>query len=259
MNIQELFGLEGKVAVVTGGSGGIGYMIAQGLVCARVKVYICGRRQPALEAAAAALGAFGTCVPVVADLGTDAGITHLGERVSERERALNILVNNAGATWAAPLDSFPRSGFEKVLNTNVTAPFQVVRCLLPQLRRGASGGDPARIINVASISGLEPPPRETYPYSASKAALIMLTRHLAQRLTSDNITVNAIAPGIFESKMTQFMFDRNHPQYRPPPEFPLGRAGRPDDMAGAVIYLASRAGSYVTGVTLPVAGGGGLE
>lgn len=251
---SDLFSVRGKVAVVTGGSRGIGLMIARGLVEGGARVYISARKAQACDAAAAELSAIGECIAVPADLGTLEGVLHLVAKVSEREPALHVLVNNAGATWGAPLEEFPDSGWDKVMAINVKGPFHLTTKLLPLLRKAATKEDPARIINIGSIDGIRVPAFDNFSYSASKAAVHMLTRHLASKLVTDHITVNAIAPGLFPSKMTQFMFD-GFGEEGAAASIPMGRAGRQDDIAGTVIYLSSRAGSYLTGAVIPVDGG----
>ena len=256
MDIGSLFSVEGKVALVTGASHGLGAMIAEGLVRAGARVYVCARKEERLRAASDRLTPFGTCHPIAADLGTEEGIARLAQTLGDLEPQLDILVNNAGTSWGAPLDDFPAKGFSKILQLNVTAPFLLTQALLPMLRAAASVEQPARVINIASIDGMRPPHRETYSYSASKAGLIMLTRHLAKRLAPEHISVNAISPGLFETPMTGFIFDPEHPHHEAPPVLPLGeRTGTPEDIVGAVIYMASRAGAHLTGINLPVSGG----
>lgn len=255
MDLAKLFSLEGKTALVTGGSRGIGYMIAESLIAAGAKTYICARKEPELREAHAKLAAKGECEWLSADLSSPDAIAKLARDLAEKEGRLNILVNNAGATWGAPMAQYPRASFEKVLSVNVTAPFFLTQALMPLLCAGAeTKDDPARIINIASIDALRPPVWESYAYGASKAAIVMLTRHLAGTLAAQNITVNAIAPGLFPSKMTAFLFaDEEAPEQKF--NIPLGRPGRTEDIGGAAIYLASAAGSYLTGIVLPVAGG----
>jgi NAD(P)-dependent dehydrogenase (short-subunit alcohol dehydrogenase family) len=251
-----LFSVEGKVAVVTGGSRGIGLMIAEGLVEAGARVYISSRKADVCDQVAKELSARGgECVSVPADLSTEAGAKGLAAAVAEREPAVHILVNNAGATWGAPLEDFPDSAWDKVLATNLKAVFQLTVALLPQLRAAASHDDPARVINIGSVDGMRVPATDNYPYAASKAAVHMLTRQLAHQLVRDHITVNAIAPGPFRSKMMAFILDTEGGEEAVAGSVPLRRIGRGDDMAGTVIYLASRAGSYLTGVVIPVDGG----
>jgi NAD(P)-dependent dehydrogenase (short-subunit alcohol dehydrogenase family) len=255
MDLEHLFSLAGRVALVTGGSRGIGAMAAEGLLAAGATVVVSGRREADVAATALALSAHGPCHGIAADLATPEGIALLIQGIRERTDRLDILVNNAGTAWGAALDEFPRHGFDKVLALNVAAPFDLVRGLLPLLRAAASAASPARIINIASVDGLRPPAAETYSYSASKAALLMLTRHLAARLVGEHITVNAIAPGLFATRMTAYMFDPAHPRSGDRPEIPMSRPGRTEDIAGAVVYLSSLAGSYLTGAVIPVSGG----
>jgi NAD(P)-dependent dehydrogenase (short-subunit alcohol dehydrogenase family) len=249
----ELFSVEGKTALVTGGSRGIGLMIARGLVEGGAKVYVSSRKAEVCEQVAAELSRVGACAALPADLSTEAACLRLAEQVGEREPGLHVLVNNAGATWGAPLEDYPAAAWDKVLDLNLKAPFFLTRALLPLLAAAAAPGDPARVVNVGSIDGLRVPPVPTYAYSASKAGLHHLTRVLAKELGPRGITVNAIAPGPFESKMMAETLRRFGDEIAA--AAPLGRIGRPDDMAGAALYLASRAGAYVTGAVLPVDGG----
>ena len=247
-----LFSIEGKTALVTGGSRGIGKMIATGFVEAGAKVYIAARKHAASQETAAELSKIGECVAFEADLSTEAGCRGLADEIASREDTLDILVNNAGATWAVPIEDFGDAAWERALSVNVRGVFHMTRFLLPQLKAAAKPEDPARVINIGSIDGLRAPRMDTYSYSASKAAVHMLTRHLAGKL-APSITVNAIAPGPFESKMmAQTLADFGTEIAA---SAPLKRIGRPDDMAGTAIFLASRAGSYLTGVVIPVDGG----
>jgi NAD(P)-dependent dehydrogenase (short-subunit alcohol dehydrogenase family) len=252
MGVEALFSVAEKVALVTGGSRGIGLMIARGLVEAGARVYVSSRKQSEVEAAAAELAKLGTCIAIPADLATPAGTRALAAALAEREPALHVLVNNAGANWGAPLAEYPDAGWDKVMALNVKAVFDLTRALLPQLRAAARPGDPARVINVGSIDGIQVPALETYAYSASKAAVHHLTRVLAKKL-APTVTVNAIAPGPFESKMMAETLNRFGDMIKA--GCPMGRIGEADDMAGAAIYLASKAGAYVTGAVLPVDGG----
>jgi NAD(P)-dependent dehydrogenase (short-subunit alcohol dehydrogenase family) len=257
MDIDSLFDVSGKTALVTGGSAGIGYMIAEGLVRAGASVTICSRKSLEVEAAAERLASFGTAHTIAADLATEAGVASVAEAVTARG-PLHILVNNAGTTWGAPIDSFPRKGFEKVLNLNVLAPFMLTQAVLPALRAAGTAADPARIINIASIDGLRVPVWESYPYSASKAGLIHMGRHMGHFLAGEHISVNTIAPGFFPSRMTATIADLDDPAEMAAMASPLGqRVGSIEDIAGAVIYLSSRAGAWLSGITIPVGGGVG--
>ncbi len=251
---MDLFDLTGKTAVVTGGSRGIGLMIARGLLEAgAARIYISSRKAEGCEQAAAELIEYGQVTAIQADLSTEAECVRLAAEVGTRERELHVLVNNAGATWGAPLGEFPASAWDKVLDLNLKAPFFLTRAFLPLLEAAGTQDDPARVINIGSIDGLHVPMLPTYSYSASKAGLHHMTRVLARELGPRHITVNAVAPGPFESKMmaaTLRSFGDAIAQAAP-----LGRIGRPDDMAGVAVYLASRAGGYVTGAVIPVDGG----
>jgi NAD(P)-dependent dehydrogenase (short-subunit alcohol dehydrogenase family) len=253
--VGGLFDISGKTAVVTGGSRGIGKMIAEGLVRAGARVVISSRKEDDLDAAAAELSALGECHAVRGDISTPGGAIALAGGVLERFEMLDVLVNNAGATWGAPLEEFPASGWDRVAHTNVEGVFHLTVALLPALRLAASAEEPARVINIGSIDGLRPPMMDNYSYSASKAAIHMLTRHLAKRLAPEHITVNAIAPGPFESKMTAFLLATPETRGVVEQTVPLGRIGSPDDIAGLTLFLASRAGSYMTGTVIPLDGG----
>jgi NAD(P)-dependent dehydrogenase (short-subunit alcohol dehydrogenase family) len=251
--VKDLFSLEGKVALVTGGSRGIGLMIARGFVERGVRTYVCSRKAEVCERVAKELSASGSCIALPADLGRTDEIARVARELSARESALHVLVNNAGANWGAPLEEFPESGWDKVVDLDLKSPFFLTRDLLPLLRSAATPADPARVIMIGSIDGLHVPALETYAYSASKAGLHHLTRVLARRLAPDHVTVNAIAPGPFESQMMAATLDR----FRAAIErsCPRGRIGEPDDMVGAAVFLASRAGAYTTGAVIPVDGG----
>ena len=251
----ELFDVSGKTALVTGGSRGIGQMIASGLLQAGARVIVSSRKAGDLEATARELAKIGDCEAIPSDVSTPAGAAELAGATQARFPELDILVNNAGAGWGAPLEEFPAGGWEKVLHTNVEGVFHLTVALLPALRAGADADDPARVINIGSIDGLRTPTLENYSYSASKAAVHMLTRHLAKRLAGDHITVNAIAPGPFESKMMAFLLDNPDTREQIERSVPIGRIGRPDDVAGLTLFLASRAGSYLTGTVIPLDGG----
>lgn len=253
--IQELFGLDGKTALVTGGSRGIGVMIAGALLDAGATVFITSRRADACAAAAEELSDRGPCEGFAGDVSTTEGCAKLAADFRERSTRLDILVNNAGATWGAPLEEHAVESWDKVMNTNARGSFFLTQGLIPMLAEGASPEDPARIINVGSVDGLVSPQFESYSYSASKAAVHMLTRHLARYLADSNITVNAIAPGLFESKMTAFVFRDPNITTAVIDRIPLHRPGTPDDVGGTAVWLASRAGSYLTGAVVPVSGG----
>ncbi|RKR91182.1 NAD(P)-dependent dehydrogenase (short-subunit alcohol dehydrogenase family) [Micromonospora pisi] len=250
-----LFSVEGKTVLVTGGSRGIGLMIARGFVEAGARVIISSRRADVCDEVAQRLSEFGTCESIPADLSSAEGADRLAELVSARVPGLDVLVNNAGATWGAPLEAYPESAFDKLWAVNVKAVFRLTTALLPVLRGSASVEDPARVINIGSIDGIRVPSMEVYAYSATKAAVHMLTRSLAHQLAPEHITVNAIAPGPFESKMMAFALNDPNTRAAIEHQVPLGRIGRPEDMAGAAIYLASRAGAYLTGAVIPVDGG----
>ncbi|GAC1581406.1 MAG: SDR family oxidoreductase [Candidatus Dormibacteria bacterium] len=253
--MAELFSVAGQVALVTGGSRGVGLMIARGLVDAGVRVYITARKQEACDAAAAELSQRGECFSIPADLATRAGAERLHSGLAAREERLHILVNNAGAAWGAPIDEYSEEGFDKVMDTNVKGVFFTTQLMLPLLRAAATAEDPARVINIGSVDGLSVPRMESFAYSSSKAAVHMLTRHLGRRLVGEHINVNAIAPGFFPSKMTAFMFADPKTEAALLERIPMHRAGAETDIAGTVIYLSSKAGAYVTGAVIPVGGG----
>jgi NAD(P)-dependent dehydrogenase (short-subunit alcohol dehydrogenase family) len=254
VGVTRLFGLDGKVALVTGGGQGIGRMIAGGLVEAGAKVYIASRKLDVCEAVAAELSAGGvSCIAMQADLSTEAGCLALAGTMRDLEPQLHVLVNNAGATWGAPFEQYPDEAWDRALDLNVRAVFRLTRALVEPLAAGARPRDPARVINIGSVDGLHVPTFETYAYSASKAALHHLTKVLAKTLGPRNIAVNAVAPGPFESKMMRATLAEFGEDIAA--ATPLGRIGVPDDMAGVAIYLASRASAYVTGAVIPVDGG----
>jgi len=248
-----LFDLTGKVAVVTGGTRGIGMMIARGLLQAGASVYISSRKPEAGDAAAAELAAHGRVVSVPADLAREQECTRLAAEIGRSEERIHVLVNNAGATWGAPLDEFPASAWDRALDLNLKAPFRLTRAFLPLLEAAGTADDPARVINIGSIDALRVPEFPTYSYSASKAGVHQLTRVLARELGPRHITVNAVAPGPFESKMMAAVLAEYGEEIAA--ASPLGRIGRPDDMAGVAVYLSGRAGAWVTGAIIPVDGG----
>ena len=249
--MQNLFSLQGRTALITGGSRGIGRMIAEGFLAQGAKVYISSRKAKACDQTAAELSALGTCISLPGDVSTVEGAHALVAAYAQREGALDILVNNAGAAWGAPFDEFPESGWDKVVDLNLKAPFFLTQALHAHLCKAAKS-HVAKVINIASIDGVSVNPLETYSYAASKAGLIHMTRRMALRLAKDNIAVTAIAPGAFASEMNKEA--RDHAEMVSS-HIPAGRIGTVEDMAGAAIYLASRAGDYVVGSTLVVDGG----
>lgn len=256
MNASTLFDLKEKTALITGGSRGIGMMIAQGYVQQGVKVYISSRKKDVCDAVAAELSELGECVSLPADVSTSEGCKALADAYMEQEESLNILVNNAGITWGEPFDTYSDKGFEKVMGLNVQSVFSLTRDIVKALEAGGVEGDPARVINIGSMDGLHVNTvSETglYAYAASKAAVHHLSRTLAVELAPRQITVNAIAPGFYESKMTDYVFE--HFKSNIENNALLKRIGKPEEMAGIAIYLASRAGAYTTGTVIPVDGG----
>ena len=251
MDIQKLFSLQGRTALVTGGSRGIGRMIAEGFLSAGARVYISARKAAECDATAAELSAIGTCVSLPGDVSTMEGIQALVAAYQKHEPALDILVNNAGAAWGAPYDEFPESGWDKVVDLNLKTPFFLTQALTPMLKKAATD-HLAKVIHIASIDGITVNPMETYSYHASKAGLIHLTRRMAIRLAPEGIAVSAIAPGAFASNMNKEA--RDHAD-EVAAAIPAGRIGATEDMAGTAVYLASRAGDYVMGSTLTVDGG----
>ncbi len=251
--MKNLFSIQGKVALVTGGSSGIGLMIARGYVENGAKVYIASRKREVCDAVAAELSKVGTCIALPGNLADEAECVRVAAALAAREPKLHILVNNAGANWGAPMAEFPDSAWDKVLGLNVKAVFNLTRACLPQLEAAASAADPARVINIGSIDGLRVPMLDTYAYASSKAAVHHLTRVLAIHLAAKHITVNAVAPGPFESKMMAATLERFHDSIVS--TCPLGRIGEPEDMAGIANYRASRAGAYLPGTVIPVDGG----
>jgi NAD(P)-dependent dehydrogenase (short-subunit alcohol dehydrogenase family) len=252
MAANDLFSIEGKTALVTGGSRGIGLMIARGMVEAGANVYISSRKAEVCDEVAAELSEIGTCASLPANLSTEDECRRLASELAEREQGLDILVNNAGANWGAPLEEFDDAAWNRVLDLNVKGVFHLTKFLVPLLEAAGTHEDPSRVINIGSIDGIHVPMLETYSYSASKAAVHQLTRHLASKL-APVVTVNAIAPGPFESKMMAATLAAAGDQIAA--SAPLRRIGRPDDMAGTAIFLASRAGAYLTGTVIPVDGG----
>ena len=249
--MTDLFSLKGRTALITGGSRGIGRMIAKGFLAQGATVYISARKAQACMDTAKELSQYGRCIAIPGDVSTTAGAQALADAYLALEPKLDILVNNAGAAWGEDYDSFPESGWDKVVDLNMKAPFFLTQMLTPALRQAAKS-HVAKVINIASIDGLSVNPMETYSYAASKAGLIHLTKRMALRLAQDNIAVTAIAPGAFASEMNKVARDHGDAVAK---RVPAGRVGVDEDMAGAAIYLASRAGDYVVGATLVVDGG----
>jgi NAD(P)-dependent dehydrogenase (short-subunit alcohol dehydrogenase family) len=250
VDTTSLFRLDGRVALITGGSRGIGKMIAAGFIAQGAKVYISSRKPAACDATAAELGP--NCIALPQDVSTVAGCKALAEQFAAHEPKLDILVNNAGAAWGAPFDEFPESGWDKVMDLNVKSPFFLTQALHGALKASGTRERPAKIINITSIDGMRLNPQETYSYHASKSALIYLTKRLAARLVRDSIYVTSIAPGAFASEMNRVARDHGDTIAK---GIPARRIGVDEDMAGAAIYLASRAGDYVIGETITVDGG----
>jgi NAD(P)-dependent dehydrogenase (short-subunit alcohol dehydrogenase family) len=250
--MKDLFTLKGRIALVTGGSRGIGKMIAEGFLHQGAKVYISARKAGPCEETARELSKFGTCIALPLDASGAEGAKKMAARYLEHEKTLDILVNNAGAAWGAPFDEFPESGWDKVMDLNVKTPFFLTQALHGALKAAASKDKLAKVINIASIDGIAVNPQETYSYHASKAGLMHLTKRMAMRLIRDNIVVTAIAPGAFASDMNRDARDHGDALSK---VIPSRRIGTAEDMAGAAIYLASRAGDYVVGSTLIVDGG----
>jgi NAD(P)-dependent dehydrogenase (short-subunit alcohol dehydrogenase family) len=256
--IDDLFSVAGKTALVTGGATGIGRMAATGLASAGARVLIASRKGADCEKVAAEINASGVSGSVegfAGDVATEQGIAELVKEVQGRTDRLHVLLNNAGITWGEPLETFPYAAWAKVMNVNVTAIFHLTRELLPLLDAAASADDPARVINLGSVMGTQPIADGAYSYTASKAAVHHLTRTLANEFAARHITVNAFAPGPFQSRMTAFATASESQAAHVGSRVPLGRIGSPDDIAGATLYLCSRAGKYVTGAILPLDGG----
>ena len=251
--INDLFSVAGKVAIVTGGSRGIGRMIAEGFVENGVRTYITARKADACAETAAELSKKGECIALPADLSTKEGREAFVAEITAREAKIDILVNNAGAAWGAPFEEYPDEGYDKVMDINVKAIFTLTRDLMPLLKQGASLQNPSRVINIGSIDGLRVSTMDNFAYGASKAAVHFLTKNLALRLGPKGVTVNAIAPGAFQSNMMNATLEKFQDKIES--ENPLGRIGSPEDMAGLALYLASNASKYMTGQVIALDGG----
>lgn len=253
--MSDLFSLSGKKALVTGGAQGLGRMIAEGLLRAGATVAITSRKADICEAAADEMASLGTCVALPADLSTPEAAVDLVLRYREALGECHILVNNAGKTWGGAVDTFPDKAWPGVMAVNVQTPFTMIRELLPELSAAGAPLDPARIINIGSVAGMKTEKLQAYSYAASKAAVHMLSRDLAGDLAERNITVNAVIPGFFPTKMTAHMRDEDHIDPALIAHIPMRRLGTPEDIAGIVVFLCSRAGAYITGAQIPVDGG----
>jgi len=251
--LDQLFSVKDKVVLVTGGSRGIGLMIASTFVENGAKVYISSRKAAVCAEVAAELSKLGSCTAIPADLSTKAGIQLLSEELSNRESRLDVLINNAGAAWGAPFEQFPENGYDKVMDLNVKSLFYLTQALMPLIEASASMEDPARVINIGSIDGIRVPGMDNVPYAFSKAAVHHMSKVLAMKFAGKGITVNAIAPGPFPSKMTEFMLDKFQQQVEQ--MNPMRRIGAPGDMGGIAVFLSSPAGAYVNGTVIPVDGG----
>jgi NAD(P)-dependent dehydrogenase (short-subunit alcohol dehydrogenase family) len=251
----ELFCLQGKTALVTGGAHGLGRMIAEGLLRAGATVAITSRDPDRCATAAAEMASLGRCIPLPVDLSTADAAVEVAQQFRDGVGKCDILINNAGKTWGAPIEKFPDKAWAGVMAVNVQAPFTLIRELLPELRAAGTADDPARIINIGSVAGIKTERLRAYSYAASKAAIHMLTRDLAGDLASDNITVNAVIPGYFPTHMTAHMHDGDAVNPELLSHIPLRRLGRPADIAGIVVLLSSKSGSYITGALIPIDGG----
>jgi len=253
--MQQYFSLAGRTALVTGGSRGIGRMIAQGYLEAGAKVIICCRKLAEGQQTAQELSQYGECIAIGADLSSEAGAKQLAADVAQHTDHLDILVNNAGTSWGAPLEDFPVSGWEKVMQLNVVSVFSCIQQLLPMLRKNASAENPARVINIGSVAGISSFGEEAYSYGPSKAAVHQLSRNLARELVSQHINVNVIAPGRFPSKMTQHIHQDAAAMAEDCQHIPMKRWGREEEMSALAIMLASAGGAYMTGNVIPIDGG----
>lgn len=256
MSGNQLFEISGKNALVTGGAQGLGRMIAEALLSAGARVAITSRKAEVAEQAAAEMASLGDCTGIASDLSTPEGAEKLFADYSAGCDSLDVLVNNAGKTWGAPIDRFPDKAWAGVMTVNVQIPFKLVQLFLPMLRKSGASGDPARVINIGSVAGMRVEDLQAYSYVASKAAIHQLTRQLAADLAPDGINVNAIVPGFFATSMTTFLQDESgSPNSELAAHIPMGRFGRPDEIGAVAVMLASKGGAYMTGILLPVDGG----
>jgi len=255
MTLKNLFDVSGKIAVITGGSSGIGAMMARGLLEGGAKVYITARKAERLMAMQEELSAYGECVAIAGDMSTVEGIEAFVKAVSDAEERIDILINNAGTNWSAPIETFPESGWDKVMDVNIKSIFFMIQKCLPLLKKAGTVEDPARIINIASVNGIRNSGMPTYAYSASKSGVIHLTQHMAVDLANNNINVNAIAPGFFPSNMTKGITENEQMTKMALSQIPRRRMGSPEDIAGTALYLSSRASAWMIGQTLTLDGG----
>lgn len=253
--LSELFSLAGKIALVTGGSKGIGLMISTALVKAGAKVYISSRSQESCDEVAKQLSEHGACVSLPFDLSTVDNIQLLADQLGEHEEKLDILINNSGRSWGAPIESFPEKGWDNVMTLNVKSPFYLVQKLLHLLTAAGTAEDPARIINIGSIAGISSLTQSAYSYMASKAAINHLTKGLAIDLVGRNITANAIAPGFFPSRMTRHITEDDKMMDYAMSMVPMGRMGKAEEIGSLAIYLCSKPSAYITGSVLTIDGG----
>lgn len=253
--MSNLFDLSKRQALVTGGAQGLGRMIAEGLLKAGASVAITSRKEEVAAEAAKSMSEHGTCIPIAADLSTAEGAIALADSFKARVGCCNILVNNAGRSWGAPLESFPAKAWPGIMTINVQVPFTLSRELLPLMRETASDENPSRIVNIGSIAGNKVDRLSAFSYTASKAAIQMLSREMAAEFAQENLTVNTLVPGYFPTKMTKHLREGDEVNPETLAQIPMGRFGKPDEIAGATIFLCSRAGAYVTGAALPVDGG----
>lgn len=252
-NLNQLFSLTGRTAVVTGGTSGIGLMIARGLLLAGASVFIVGRNPTTCKETCQALSSYGQCHFITADISVSKGITTLVETLNNNAPDLSILVNNAGITGHAPLGEYSEALWEDIVTLNLKAPFMLIQALLPLLKKNASGPRPSHIINTGSIAALINSTPNSWAYGPSKAALHHLTKTLAKKLTPEHIHVNAIAPGLFPSKLSAWIMEDDEASSASLQQIPAGRHGEPDDIAGLIIFIA--ASQYLTGTVLTLDGG----